>query len=48
VAAALYAAAYWSPFVAGAVVVLPVIGLLVAVVRREGYRENEEADADAG
>jgi MFS family permease len=33
VAAALYAAVYWSPFVAGAVVVLPVIALLVGVVR---------------
>jgi len=32
-AAALYAAVYWSPFVAGAVVVLPVIALLVGVVR---------------
>ncbi|WP_251342577.1 MFS transporter [Haloplanus halophilus] len=35
VAAALYALAYWSPFVAGAAVVLPVIGLLVGVARRE-------------
>jgi MFS family permease len=35
VAAALYALAYWSPFVVGAVVVLPVIALLVGVVRRE-------------
>jgi MFS family permease len=34
VAAALYAAAYWSPFVAGAVIVLPTIALLVAMVRR--------------
>lgn len=33
VAAALYAAVYWSPFVAGAVVVLPVIALLVGVTR---------------
>jgi MFS family permease len=33
-AAALYAATYWSPFVAGAVVVLPVVALLVGVVRR--------------
>jgi MFS family permease len=47
VAAALYAAAYWSPFVAGAAVVLPVIGLLVAVVRRERYRADEKADVDA-
>jgi MFS family permease len=29
VAAALYAAVYWSPFVAGAVVVIPIIALLV-------------------
>jgi len=29
VAAGLYALAYWSPFVAGAVVVLPVVGLLL-------------------
>ena len=33
VAAALYAAVYWSPFVAGALVVLPVVALLVGVVR---------------
>jgi MFS family permease len=33
VAAALYAVVYWSPFVAGAVVVLPVIALLVARMR---------------
>jgi MFS family permease len=32
-AAALYAAVYWSPFVAGAVVVLPVVALLVEVAR---------------
>jgi MFS family permease len=35
VAAALYAVAYWSPFVAGAVVVLPVLAVLVGLVRRE-------------
>jgi MFS family permease len=35
-AAALYAALYWSPFVAGALVVLPVIALLVGVARRSG------------
>jgi DHA1 family tetracycline resistance protein-like MFS transporter len=34
-AAALYALVYWSPFVAGAVVVLPVIALLVGVARGE-------------
>lgn len=34
VAAALYAAYYWSPFVAGAIVVLPAIALLVPMVRR--------------
>jgi len=34
VAAALYALAYWSPFVAGAAVVLPVVALLLGVVRR--------------
>jgi MFS family permease len=33
VAAALYAAVYWSPFVAGAVVVIPIIALLLR--RRE-------------
>jgi len=33
IAAALYAAVYWSPFVAGAVVVLPVVALLVGVGR---------------
>ncbi len=33
VAAALYAAVYWSPFVAGAIVVIPIIALLVS--RRE-------------
>ena len=33
VAAALYAVADWSPFVIGAVVVLPVIGLLIEVAR---------------
>jgi len=32
-AAALYALVYWSPFVAGAVLVLPVIALLVGVAR---------------
>jgi len=32
-AAALYAAVYWSPFVAGAVVILPVVALLVGVAR---------------
>jgi DHA1 family tetracycline resistance protein-like MFS transporter len=32
-AAALYAAVYWSPFVAGALVVLPVVALLVGVAR---------------
>ncbi|WP_049937140.1 MFS transporter [Haloplanus natans] len=40
-AAALYAAVYWSPFVAGAVVVLPVIALLVEV----GRGTATEADA---
>lgn len=35
VAAALYALVYWSPFVAGAVFVLPVIALLLAVLERE-------------
>ena len=34
VAAALYALAYWSPFVAGAAVVLPVVALLVGVARK--------------
>jgi DHA1 family tetracycline resistance protein-like MFS transporter len=34
-AAALYAVAYWSPFVAGAVVVLPVLAVLGGLVRRE-------------
>ncbi|AZH26652.1 MFS transporter [Haloplanus aerogenes] len=38
VAAALYALVYWSPFVAGAVLVLPVIALLVAVARGEEGR----------
>ena len=33
VAAALYALVYWSPFVAGAVLVLPVIALLVGIAR---------------
>lgn len=33
VAAGLYTLVYWSPFVAGAVFVLPVIGLLLAMVR---------------
>jgi MFS family permease len=35
VAAALYALVYWSPFVAGAIVVIPVIALLVAIRDRE-------------
>jgi len=33
VAAALYALVYWSPFVAGALVVLPVVALLVGIAR---------------
>ena len=35
IAAALYSVVYWSPFVGGAITVLPVIGLLLAVVRRD-------------
>ncbi|MFB6096955.1 MAG: MFS transporter [Haloferacaceae archaeon] len=35
VAAALYAVAYWSPFVAGAAMVVPVIALLVGIGRRK-------------
>jgi MFS family permease len=38
--AALYAAVYWSPFVAGAVVVLPVIALLVGAARGGTRGEN--------
>jgi len=34
-AAALYALVYWSPFVVGAVLVLPVIALLVGIARDE-------------
>lgn len=36
VAAGLYTVTYWSPFVGGALVVLPVIVLLVEIVRRGG------------
>ena len=39
-AAALYTAVYWSPFVAGALVVLPVVALLVGVAR--GRRTSGE------
>jgi MFS family permease len=35
VAAALYTLQYWSPFVAGAVVVLPVVALLVGMIGRD-------------
>ena len=35
VAAALYSVLYWSPFVGGALIVLPVIVLLMEIVRRD-------------
>jgi DHA1 family tetracycline resistance protein-like MFS transporter len=39
--AALYAfVAYWSPFVAGAVLVVPVVGILVGVARRSSSRST--------